>query len=300
MAARLALLAPRLIALVVIWLLAAASWTLAAGGGQATTPVAAPAASGPATPDVLVVPDVRRQAYVFSKGILQDAGFAWRVQGAVKGYSANTVVAQTPAPGVRVVDNGSPTVVLQLARNTAYAERGIPENAAPYKGTPVVLMSDWRAANEETETAPAPTETQPAATPPPTTTAPTPTAPATETTPAPAAPAAPADETQYRKPDFIVANAAREPRDELPLPERARRLERRTADLAKPSRRFVDYWLYQHNWIVTGARFGWRNADDALRILLRVDRSLQARFGLGARSEQVARRALAYVESRRR
>ena len=26
----------------------------------------------------IVVPDVRRQAYVFAKGILQDAGFAWR------------------------------------------------------------------------------------------------------------------------------------------------------------------------------------------------------------------------------
>ena len=76
------MLAPRLIALIVIWLLAAASWTLAAGGPQ-TSPPAAPPAGEPAAPEVLVVPDVRRQAYVFSKGILQDAGFAWRVEGAV-------------------------------------------------------------------------------------------------------------------------------------------------------------------------------------------------------------------------
>lgn len=298
MASRLARLAPRLIALVVIWLLAAAGWTLAAGGGQTTTPAPAPAATGPARPDVLVVPDVRRQAYVFSKGILQDAGFSWRVEGSVRGYSANTVVAQTPAPGVRVVDNGSPTVVLRLERNGQYAERGIPENTAPYKGSPAVLMSDWRAENETPAPAPAPTETAPPATTPAPATAP----PATETTPAPepAAPAAPGGEAQHRKPDFVVASAPREPRNELPLPERARRLERRTAALAKPSPRFVDDWLYQHNWLVTGARFGWRNGDDALRILLRVDSTLQRRFGFGARSEQVARRALAYVESRRR
>ncbi|MGH3041762.1 MAG: hypothetical protein ACRDNG_08515, partial [Gaiellaceae bacterium] len=82
MAARLALLAPRLIALVVIWLLAAASWTLAAGGPQTPAPTTPPAGAGePAKPEVLVVPDVRRQAYVFAKGILQDAGFAWKVKG---------------------------------------------------------------------------------------------------------------------------------------------------------------------------------------------------------------------------
>ena len=47
MASRLATLAPRLIALIVIWLLAAASWTLAAGGPQ--TPPAAPVAGQPTT-----------------------------------------------------------------------------------------------------------------------------------------------------------------------------------------------------------------------------------------------------------
>ena len=71
-------------------------------------------------PDILEVPDVRRQAYVFAKGILQDAGFAWNVEGSVRGYSANTVVAQRPAPGTRVVDNGAPIVVVRLARNTSY------------------------------------------------------------------------------------------------------------------------------------------------------------------------------------
>ena len=291
MAARLTVLLPRLAALVVIWLLAAASLTFAAGSRQiAQSPTQG--AGAKEKPKVLVVPDVRRQAYVFAKGILQDAGFAWRVDGSVKGYAANTVVVQTPAPGTRVVDNGAPTVVLRLERNAEYPERGLPENGPSYKGTPVVLLRDWRRANR----AAAPTETPPAETAPaPTTTAAAPTEPApTETTEAPAAPA----ERKYRKPDFVLEDAPREPVDEIPLPRRARLLEQRVGAAAKPTRRLVNHWLYQHSWIVTGAGFGWQDGDDALRILIRVDRGLERRFGFGARSEAVARRALAEVVRR--
>ena len=294
MASRLAVLAPRLIALIVIWLLAAASWTLAAGGPQTSQP-AVPAAGEPAAPEVLVVPDVRRQAYVFSKGMLQDAGFAWRVEGAVEGYAANTVVSQDPAPGVRVVDNGAPTVVLRLKRSDEYEERGVPENHSSYKGTAVVLLSNWQAAQKES--AQATTETQPVAT---TTTA---TPPATPPAAPPAAPPPAPEQGEesgaFREPDFVVKGAPREPADEMPLPQRARALQDRTAALTKPSRRFVSHWLYQHAWLVTGARFGWQGGDKALQTLIQVDRSLSVRFGFGARSERVARRTLAYVESRK-
>jgi hypothetical protein len=283
MAARLAMLAPRLIALIVIWLLAAASWTLAAGGPQTSQP-APPAAAEPTGPDVLVVPDVRRQAYVFSKGILQDAGFAWRVEGSVRGYAANTVLSQAPASGVRVVDNGAPTVVLRLKRSGEYDERGVPENESSYKGTKVVLLSEWQPA--QTESPQVTTETQPVAT-------------TTTSTPPAQAPEQGEGSAAYRKPDFVVKGAHREPADELPLPQRALALRERAAALAKPSRRFVNHWLYQHAWVVTGARFGWKDGDEALRTLIQVDRSLSVRFGFGARSERVARRTLAYVESRK-
>ena len=78
MAARLTALLPRLLALTVIWLLGAATYTLAAD----TVPIAKheKKAEAAAKPHVLMVPDVRRKAYVFAKGILQDAGFAWRVE----------------------------------------------------------------------------------------------------------------------------------------------------------------------------------------------------------------------------
>ena len=68
----------------------------------------------PRSRSMLVVPDVRGQAYVFAKGILEDAGFAWRVPGA-RGFAANTVVGQSPLPGTRVVDTGAPLVTLRLA-----------------------------------------------------------------------------------------------------------------------------------------------------------------------------------------
>jgi hypothetical protein len=274
MAARLTMLLPRLAVLVVIWLLAAASLTFAAGTKQHTDSPAAKdkAKAANEKPAVLVVPDVRRQAYVFAKGILQDAGFAWRVDGSVKGFAANTVVAQNPAPGSRVVDNGAPTVVLRLARNEAYQEKGLPENQSSFAGTSVVLLRDWQAAQ--------PKPAKPAAKPKP--------------QPQPKSPAAPAP-SAFRKPDFVVPGAKPEPRSEMPLPDRARMVARRVAAASRPTSRLARFWLFQHTWIVTGAEFGWKDGDDALRILIRVDGDLQSRFGFGAKSQAVARRALADV-----
>jgi hypothetical protein len=280
----------------VIWLLGAATYTLAAD----TLPVAKheDKAAEVSKPHVLTVPDVRRKAYVFAKGILQDAGFAWSVEGSVKGYAANTVTVQRPAPGTKVIDNGAPVVVLSLSRNTAYGESGLPENTAPYKGTRIVLVSDWArdqhdTGTETTETAPS-TTTAPTTTAPPTTTT-EPSGTATEPSGTTTEPEQPEQKT--RKPDFEVPGAPLEPADEMPLPARARAVERRLAGADEPSQHLINFWLYQHSWIVTGARFGWHDGAEALRILIKIDQSLERRFGFGAKSEVVARRALAYVEA---
>jgi PASTA domain-containing protein len=94
----------------------------------------------------LTVPQVTGQAYVFAKGILQDNGFAWQVLGPVRGYAGNTVVGQEPAAGSVVVDTGAPTVTLTLERDPAYAEKGKPDNNAPYEGTSVLLPAPARRA----------------------------------------------------------------------------------------------------------------------------------------------------------
>src|ERR687896_648230 len=83
--------------------------------------------------------DVTRQAFVFAKGTLEDAGFAWKVVGPVGGYAANTVVTQAPAPGTRVVDTGAPTLQLSLVANSRYKQEGSPENSSPYAGTPIKI-----------------------------------------------------------------------------------------------------------------------------------------------------------------
>ena len=131
---------PTIVATVVVAVLATATLTLAA---SSTSPTPAPAVA-PAVEPFLVVPDVRKQAYVFAKGALEQAGFAWKVSGSVQGYAANLVVAQTPAPGSRVVADGAPIISIQLARNASYKEQGLPENASPYPGRPVRLVGAKR------------------------------------------------------------------------------------------------------------------------------------------------------------
>src|SRR5437870_7210400 len=160
MAPRLAAVVPRtlVLAVLLVLLLGTATFTYAAQQRIAATKPAT--ATKPAAPPLLVVPNVSGQAYVFAKGTMQDAGFAWRVEGSVRGYAANTVVEQRPAAGRRVVDTGAPLVVVRLAANKRYAQDGEPENSSPYPG------SEIRYPNAPARVArPKPAAPKPAATP---------------------------------------------------------------------------------------------------------------------------------------
>jgi hypothetical protein len=111
--------------------------SFAAGRQLAVTPTSA--SQLPSTPVTLVVPDLRREAFVFAKGQLQDAGFAWKVVGGAPGYPANVVVTQSPAPGTKLIDTGAPLITLTLQRNKLSGPKGDPENTSPYAPTPVRL-----------------------------------------------------------------------------------------------------------------------------------------------------------------
>src|SRR3954466_6035678 len=127
---------PRIAVLVIAALAATAGLTFAASQTAApSTPAAATTTA--AAPQTLVVPDLRNQPFVFAKGQLQDGGFAWKVSGAVQGYAPNTVVGQSPAPGTKLVDTGSPLVVVTLARNGNRPQTGEPMDTSPYAGTPL-------------------------------------------------------------------------------------------------------------------------------------------------------------------
>jgi beta-lactam-binding protein with PASTA domain len=89
----------------------------------------------PSVTPTVVVPDVRKEAFVFAKSQLQDAGFAWKVVGGNQGYAANVVVTQSPAPGTKLVDTGAPLITITLSRNKQYKDVGEPENRSPYSAT---------------------------------------------------------------------------------------------------------------------------------------------------------------------
>jgi hypothetical protein len=272
MALRIATGLPRLAVVGVVMLLASATLAVGAAKRMAAVPKGAPAPVPVAT---VVVPDITGQAFVFAKGTLEDTGLAWKVVGSVHGYAANKVLKQAPAPGTKLKDTGAPTITVTLERG-AYPQKGEPEDVSPYYGTSVVPIG-------LPKTTPAP-----AATPAPTPAAPKP-AP-TAKTPKPAA-------ATSRAPDFAVTGAPAEPQDELPLPQRAHLLSTFIASHKKTPAN-VRRFLYQHSWIVTGAKFGWWHGAEALRELIAADQAAQKRWGIGRKSELVARAAFAEVEAR--
>ena len=133
-----------LVALAALGLLATGTLTFAATKRIQASSAAKPKAAAPAARPPLVVPDVRGKPYVFAKGILDDAGFAWRVSTA-NGFATNTVATQTPAPGTRVVDTGAPLMVLSLQTPSGQKETGSAENASPFESTPLRLVSGRKA-----------------------------------------------------------------------------------------------------------------------------------------------------------
>jgi hypothetical protein len=277
----------RLVALTAVWLLATAALTYAAARRVATPPTAgttATTAGTTTTAQDLVVPDVRRQAYVFAEGTLSDAGFGWRVAGAVRGYAANTVVTQSPAPGTRVVDTGNPTIVLGLEHPKGVTQSGEAEDTSAIRGT-ALRLADLAAAVVTTPRAVTPVTSKPVVKKAPVKKA------AVKKVPAKKAPAS-------RPPAFVVPGARREPLDEMALPDRAKLLLRWIDAKPKPTDANVRHWLYQHQWVVAGARMGWWHGSTALHTLLQVDRRVWDLWGIGARSEGVARSTLAEVEAR--
>jgi hypothetical protein len=294
MAVRLGTLVPRIAVVAAVWILGSGTLTFAAERHlYAHVEAKAPA---PAVKPTLVVPDIRGQAFVFGKGILEDDGFAWHVTGGVHGYPTNIVASQTPAAGTRVQDTGAPTIVLSLSKGR-YAETGKPQDVSPYVGTATLAA---RAINAPTKK---PAVGKVALAPPKVAKA------KAKATVHRAATHKAAAKKQVHKTvvkrtarpaAFHVAGAPKEPLDEISLPARARVLSAWLTPSRRPTAANQRHWLYQHAWIVTGAKFGWWHGATALQVLIRVDRRVESQWGIGFRSEAVARHALAAVQARAR
>ena len=94
---------------------------------------------------------------------------------------------------------------------------------------------------------------------------------------------------QAREPDFVVPGAPPEPTDELPLPTRATLLAKRMNAAAKPTRKLVNYWLYQHSLDRHRRVLRLERRRRRAPTLIRTDLRLQKRFGFGKKSAAVAR-----------
>jgi hypothetical protein len=292
MASRLRAHLPRVAFFVLLGLAATATLTYAAGRQLSSTPGVATTAA-PTPP--LVVPDVRNQAFVFAKGSLEDAGFAWRVLGSVHGYAANTVAAQSPAAGTRVLDTGAPLITLTLKRNSSYPQTGEAADASPYAGTvlqPAELAAAVGPAHPAATTTAAPVVVTPKmATPA-----------KTPKTAKPVTAAKPAVKKatwpQNRPEAFTVPGARAEPLDEMPLTNRAQLLRSWLEAHPTMTSANVAHWSYQSAWIVAGAKFGWWRGAEALPTLIAVDRRAQQLWGIGNKSALQAQSALSEVQSR--
>jgi hypothetical protein len=82
------------------------------------------------------------------------------------------------------------------------------------------------------------------------------------------------------------------------LPARAAKLGAWLTAHPKKSTANVQHWLFQNAWIVAGARMGWWHGAEALRTLVAVDARTESLWGIGGKSQLLARRALAEVEAR--
>jgi beta-lactam-binding protein with PASTA domain len=291
MSLRLNSLLPRVFVIVIVALLATATITFAAE--TTGTPQVQPPAETTA-PKILLVPDVRGQAYVFAKSTLEEGGFAWHVAGGAPGYAANTVRGQSPAPGTRVYDTGAPTISLTLRMNPRYPQAGTPESNSPFSGTPLKFVGvTTRPKPKPKAKAKAKVKVKAKAK---HVAKPTPKKHSAKPKPKPAKPKPHPAST--RPAAFVVPGAKAEPLDEIPLPERATNLDHWLSSHPSPTNDNVSHWLYQHAWIVTGAKLGWWHGAQALETLIAVDQKVERQWKLGHKSEQVARAALAEVRSK--
>jgi hypothetical protein len=264
----------RVVALAAICVLVSTGLTIAASRSSVSKPSQANDTTKLPTK---IVPDVVGQPYVFAESMLQANGFGWQVEGSVAGWAEAVVLRQEPVANTEVLDTGAPLVKLQLVKPKGY-QSGTPENSSPYAGTKIVLPST--SGSEPSETIPTTT----------TTTKTEPLEPKPKPKPKPS-------KTSPRPRAFVIAGAKPEPLDEIPLPERARDLDTWLDSHRRVNDANERYWLYQHAWIVTGAKFGWWHGAQALEILIAVDKRIETLWGLGSKSEAEARAALEFVRA---
>ena len=206
----------------------------------------------------------------------------------MRGYAANIVVSQSPAPGTRVIATARRSSSLRLEPKRLYAQTGEPEDARPTGRQPPPALGSARTATPTATKRPGDSRATPAA---------------TKAAPrrrmrSRAAKTAAAKPAATAPPAFEVAGRPKEPLDEMSLSDRAKQLaawvERIRTDRRERRPLALPAQLDRHRREASAGGDG----ADALRTLVAVDNRVQKLWGVGAQSEQVARQTLAKVKER--
>ncbi len=95
-----------------------------------------------------------------------------------------------------------------------------------------------------------------------------------------------------------MPGAPKEPTRAQSLPDRVAALAAWIESHQAPTPQNLNHWLYEHAYIVAGARFGWWHGAEALQALIEVDKRAEALWGVGGQSRTTAENALAEVQGR--
>jgi hypothetical protein len=216
------------------------------------------------------------------------AGTAIRIPAIVRQRPETSVTPRLEPVPVPVSPGPTLTVPTQPAATTPAGTQPVPATVPPVQPEPVTPTPP-------ATTPPAPTPTMPPAPSP--TPSPIP-APAPNPTPTPTPTVAPTVGTGPRAPDFKMAGAPKEPSRSKSLPDRVTALSGFVGTHSEPSAANLNHWLYEHSYVVAGARFGWWHGAEALQALVEVDKRAEAAWGVGKQSRTTAEKALAEVRAR--
>jgi hypothetical protein len=329
---------PRIAVLVLVALAATAGLTFAAGSQVPSAPPVPPVSTTPVppmiVPDVRNQAFVFAKGTLTDSGFAwriagSVKGYAANIV-ASQSPAAGTPVIDTGAPLITLTlkRNSSYTEAGDAADTSPYAGTAVepsdlsgnPIGPAKVAKAPAAAkkVAKKHATTKKAAAATTPAATTPAATTPDAATAPATTTPAIATTPAtttpatttpatpakttaaatPATPAKAAAWPQNRPVAFVAPGARKEPLDEMPLPNRATLLGTWLDKHQTKSAANAKYWLYQNEWIVTGAQMGWWRGAEALQTLIAVDRRTQTLWGIGAKSAAAAQQVLDEVRAK--
>ena len=149
--------------------------------------------------------------------------------------------------------------MLRLQRNAGYAQEGTPEDKSPYAGAPAPPVRRRATRQPKAKVKAKPKTVSNAG---------SHKAEADQDHCCREEAEACSEEQPRASPRSSCRARPKEPLDEIDLATRAKQAQRLGQRAPERTPAALDHWLYQHNWIVSGAEFGWSHGAEALQALI--------------------------------